>query len=88
MSDLNKLVAETITTLKQQRDELALRIHLGAVEAKEEFEDAGAKLDQMTEDYEPVKDAVEESASNVLSALQLLGDEVLSSFDRVRKSLD
>jgi hypothetical protein len=41
----------------------------------------------MTEDFEPVKDAVEESAGNVFSALQLVGEEVLGSFDRIRKTL-
>ena len=88
MSDVKNVLAETISALKQQRDELALKIHLGAAEAKEEFDQAQAKLDQMTSDYEPVKDAVEESASNVLSALQIVGEEVMSSFERIRKSLD
>lgn len=88
MSDQKNLVEETISTLRQQRDELALKIHLGAAEAKDEFASAQEKLDKMTEDYEPVKDALEESASQVFSALKLVGDEVMSSFDRIRKSLD
>lgn len=81
------LIEKTLATLKKQRDELSLQIHLGTMEAKEEYERAKEKLDQMTQDYDPVKDAVEESASNVFSALQLVGEEVMSSFDRVRKSL-
>jgi arabinogalactan endo-1,4-beta-galactosidase len=88
MSDQKSLVAETISTLKQQRDELAVKIHLGAAEAKEEFASAQEKLDKMTAEYDPIKDAVEESASNVFSALQLVGEEVKSSFDRIRKTLD
>ena len=87
MSDQKNLIEETISTLKQQRDELALKIHLGAVEAKEEFDIAQSKLDKMAEEYEPVKDAVEESAGSVFSALQLVGEELMSSFDRIRKSL-
>ena len=39
------------------------------------------------EDYEPVKDAIGESAENVLESLKLVGEEVLRSFNRVRKSL-
>jgi hypothetical protein len=38
MSEEKTLVEDTISKLKQQRDELALQIHLGAAEAKEEFE--------------------------------------------------
>ncbi len=80
-------IAETISALKQQRDELALQIHLGAMEARDEFEAAREKLDQMTIQFEPVRHAVDESASNVLASLQLVGQEVLASFKRVRESL-
>ena len=87
MSQDKNQIDETIRALKQQCDELALQIHLGNMDAKEEFEKAKAKLDKMTEDFAPLKEAVEESAGNVLASLQLVGEEVLSSFDRVRKSL-
>ena len=87
MSDARSKIEETISALKQQCDELALQIHLGKAEAKEEFEAAKAKLDQMTADYEPLKNAVEESASNVFASLQIVGEEVLNSFERIRKSL-
>ncbi len=80
-------IEETISALKQQRDELAVQIHLGAAEAKQEFEAAKEKLDQMTADFQPVKDAVGESASNVFASLQLVGEEILASFNRIRKSL-
>ena len=87
MSQDKSTLTETISALKQQRDELALKIHLGKAEAKEEFENAKEKLDKLTKDFEPLKDAVEESAGNVLGSLQLVGEEVLSSFARIRKSL-
>ena len=41
MSEQRNLMQQTIAKLKQQRDELALQIHLGAAEAKEEFESMG-----------------------------------------------
>ena len=88
MSTEKTLIEETISKLKQQRDELALQIHLGAAEAKDEFENAKEKLDKLTADFEPVKDAVEESAGNVFAAMKLVGEEVLGSFERIRKSLD
>lgn len=80
-------IKETISSLKQQRDQLALQIHLGAMEAKEEFEAAKVKLDQMTAQFDPVKDAIDESATNVLASLKLVGEEVLASFNRIRESL-
>lgn len=87
MSTSKTRIEEMIGKLKQQRDELALQIHLGAVEAKEEFESAKEKLEKMTEEYDPLKDAVEESAGNVFASLQLVGEELVNSFDRIRKSL-
>ena len=45
--DDRDFVAEMISSLKQQKDELALKIHLGSMEAKEEFEKAQEKLSQI-----------------------------------------
>jgi hypothetical protein len=87
MSEEKSRIEQTLNMLKQQCDELALQIHLGKAEAKDEFEAAKAKLAKMTEDYEPLKDAVEESAGNVFASLQLVGEEVLNSFERIRKTL-
>lgn len=80
-------IEEMISALKQQRDELALQIHLGNMEAKDEFDKAKSKLDKLTEDSKPLENAVEESARNVFTSLKLAGDELLASSSRVQKSL-
>ena len=87
MSDTKHMIEETINALQQQRDELEVQMHLGAAEAREEFEEAMQRLDKMSRDFEPVKEAAEESAENVLASLQLVGEELMSSFDRIKKSL-
>ncbi len=46
MSDTRNKIEEIISTLKQQRDELDLQMHLGAAEAKEEFDEAMQKLNK------------------------------------------
>ena len=84
MSDTQSILAEMISTLKQHRDEIGLQIHLGKSEAKEEYDRARVKLDELMVDYEPVKDAVGESAENVLESLKLVGEELLQSFRRIR----
>ena len=78
---------ETLSTLKQQRDEIALQIHLAGMEAKEEFDEAKTKLDKLSDEYEPLKEAVAESAENVWESLKLVAGEVGKSFERIRKSL-
>lgn len=78
---------EMIDGLKRQRDELALQIHLGKAEAKDEWDKVTAKLDELLVDYEPVKDALSETADNVVSAMKLVSDEVWAGFKRIKKSL-
>jgi uncharacterized coiled-coil DUF342 family protein len=86
MSDPDRL-AELISSLKRQRDELALQIHLGKQEAKDEWEKVTAKLDELTKDYEPLTDAVEETSANVVAALKLVAGEIQQGFERIRKAL-
>ena len=87
MSEDRSLVGDMITKIKQQRDEIALKIHLGSMEAKDEFENAKAKLNDLEKDYTSVRGAVDESAKSVLESVKLVGEEILSSFDRIRNSL-
>ncbi len=87
MSTEKNLLHETISSLKQQRDELALKMHLAEAEAKQEFDETIVKLDTLTAEYDPLKEAVGESAENVVESLKLVAGEVVSSFDRIRKSL-
>jgi hypothetical protein len=82
-----KQLDELIRSLKRQRDELALQIHLGKAEAKEQWEKVTAKLDKLSADYQPTKEAFSESAEHVLAALKQVAVEVQEGFDRVRKSL-
>jgi hypothetical protein len=87
MSEQKALLANLISTLKQQRDELALKAHLGTMESKEEWDKLTAKFDKLTSDFDPTKDAVEESAGEVWESLKLVADEVKNGFERIRKSL-
>ena len=87
MSDSRNFVAETISSLKQQRDELALQIHLGKAEAKDEWNRLEERLRELAKQYEPLKDAVEDTSSEVFSGLKLVAEEIRAGFQRIRKSL-
>ena len=87
MSDEKSVAYDVLTKLKQQRDELAVKIHLGSMDAKDEFEKAKKRLNELEREYASVRGAVDESATNVLESVKLVGEEILSSFERVRKSL-
>lgn len=87
MPERRKRLEETISALKQQRDELALRIHLAGKEAQGEWSRLDDKLNELTRNYEPLKRAVGTTADDVWESLKLLGEEIRRGFDRIRKSL-
>jgi hypothetical protein len=76
-----------INALKQQRDELKLKIHLGKEEVRDEWDKLSDKLATLESRFEPVKSAVGTTADNVWESLKLLGGEIHDGFQRIRKSL-
>jgi len=80
-------LAELISDLKQQRDQIRVRLHLGGQELKDEWGRLDDKLNQLNHRFDPIKDAVEEATEDVWESLQLLGNEIKEGFQRIRKSL-
>ncbi len=87
MSERAGRLQELVSSLKQQRDELALKMHLGQDELKAEWDELNEKLFQLTKRFEPLKDAASEGGEDVWQALKLLGEEIKTGFDRIRKTL-
>ncbi|CAD78073.1 MAG TPA: hypothetical protein DDX19_19025 [Rhodopirellula baltica] len=81
-----RLVSNMLDDLKEERDSLALQIHLGKQEAKSELDRLDKKLEQLNEEYQPLKNAVDESSEDIVAALQLVGDEIMNGFHRIRRS--
>lgn len=86
MSDRDAL-SEIITSLKQQRDELKLHMHLAGAEAKQEYDRLSAKITELTDQYEPARQAAGETATNVFAALKLAAEEMKAGFERIASSL-
>ncbi|ELP35642.1 hypothetical protein [Rhodopirellula baltica] len=82
-----RLVSNMLDDLKEERDSLALQIHLGKQEARSELDRLDKKLEQLNEEYQPLKNAVDESSEDIVAALQLVGDEIMNGFHRIRRSL-
>ena len=88
MSEKKTALEELISSLQQERDELKLQMQLASMEANDEYNRISGKIDELTEQYEPVSDALEETAGNIWSALELAADELKAGYQRVRKTLD
>ena len=78
MSDLDDLVED----LKQKRDELRLQMHLASKEAKDEWDELEAKMEDFTE-----KAKVSETSAGVGKALGQLGHELKLGYDRIWKAV-
>lgn len=87
MSEIQNRLDDLISKLKQERDELKLQMHLASMDAKDEYERISGKVDQVIEQYEPLQDAVEETADNVFSALGLAADELKAGYQRIRQAI-
>ncbi|MCM2369493.1 hypothetical protein [Aporhodopirellula aestuarii] len=85
MTGQNKLVAELIRGLKHERDELKLQAHLASMEIREELNRLGDKVDELDHQYEPLKDAVQTSADDVLDSLKLVAYEIRDGLKRIRE---
>lgn len=87
MSGQDKIVAELIRGLKHERDALKLQAHLASMEAREELSKLGDKVDELEHQYEPLKNAVQTSADDVLDSLKLVASEIRDGFKRIRDAV-
>ena len=78
MTDFDKLTGE----LNKKRDELALQIKLGSMEAKKEWDELEKKFDDFS-----AKAQLDKTASGVRDALSELGAELTKGYERLIKAL-
>jgi citrate lyase beta subunit len=87
MKDERSRIEEKIAALKKERDELALKIHLGKAEARQEWEALEKKLADLNARARPVTKAMGETAEGVGAGLELAAQEIKKGFDKIRKLL-
>ena len=87
MSEESHRIQELIGTLKQQRDELSVKMHLAGMELRNEWNHLDTKLSKLCSKYDPVKDAVSETSDEVWESLKLLGSEIGEGFKRIGAAL-
>jgi uncharacterized phage-like protein YoqJ len=78
MPDIKKMAED----LKQNYDELKLKVHLGSKDAQDEW----AELQERWKSFENHAD-LKKSKEDLGDAVQILGSELKDAFDRIRKAL-
>ncbi len=74
-----------IENLKQQRDELKLKMHLAQKDAQTEWESLEKKWESIQDKIDALQKEAVGSSRNVGSAVGLVAEEIKKGYDRLRK---
>ncbi len=79
---------DVLAKLKRERDELALKMHLGKQEALAEWERLEAKWNRLkAEKGPPMREAAVQTAEGVTAAFDLAAEELKKGYEKIRKIL-
>lgn len=77
-----------VRKVEQQRDELLLKIHLAKAEAKDEWGAAEKQWDHFKAKTPSLAKESGESLKDLGAAVRLVGEELLHSYDRIKRILE
>lgn len=80
-------VKNTLDTLREQRDELHVRIHLANMEVRDEWADLERKWEEFSAKCNHVQKEVEPVVGDIHSAVSLLGSELAEGYRKIKKAL-
>lgn len=85
MSDTQEQWQALVDRLRQERDELRLRLHLGTAEARDEWDKVEAKWAEVEARMPQVKAELRDGGQNLRAALDMVTEEISSRYERIRK---
>jgi hypothetical protein len=80
-------IKEVFDNLKQQRDELKVKMHLAAADAKDEWEVLEKKWGHFEGKAKQVGGEAKEASKDIWDATKALGAEIREGYDRIRNKL-
>lgn len=81
--DFDKLVEK----LKTERDELKLKLHLGSMEVKEEFEEAEKTWYNLKLKASEITDEAVETSEEYVDKARVVGEELREAYKRIAERL-
>lgn len=87
MNDIAKNVEKLLADLKQERDELRLKVELAKLEANEEWVKLEAKLVKLEGKVRELSGVAGEVSQDVGAAAKILGEEIRDGFRKLAKHL-
>ncbi len=77
---------DLIETLRQERDELNLQLHLARAEVKQEWEELEKKWENLEERFDSFGNEAKASAGEVAASLRQMVADLDRAYKRLRKS--
>ena len=87
MGDIKERIDEMIDDLKQERDELELKLKLAKLEASEEWLKLEAKIAKLEAKAKEIGDATAEASHDIGAAARLLGEEIRDGLKKIARHL-
>ena len=87
MSDMGDKFEGLVKSLKTERDELRVQMHLLKAEAKDEWEEVEGHWVQLEGKLKKVGKGASESGEEIAAAGKQLAEEIGNAYQRIRKSL-
>lgn len=87
MADLNEKLHEEIEELRQVRDELRVKLHLGKAEIAERWDEVEKKWSHLEAKAKQLKEESQDSLEEIGSAAKLLAEEVRKGFANLRERI-
>lgn len=73
--------------LLQQRDELRVQMGLAKLEAKKEWDETEAKLEEFKNKLDGIGEVAKESSEDIWTSMKMLGEEIKTAYDRIKTRL-
>ncbi len=85
--NINEELAQISEQLKQERDEIKLKVHLASMEAKDEWEQAETTWAGLKDNLDDIVDETKETTEELLASAKVIADELGQTYERIKKRL-
>jgi len=85
MDDVKKRIEEMLSELRQERDELKVKLQLAKMDVSDEWEKLEAQLEKLDAKAKELGSAAADASQDIGAAAKLLGEEIAKGFEKFRK---
>jgi len=87
MNDMKDRIDEMLDALKQERDELKVKLELARMNAGDEWEKLEVQLEKLEAKAKELGGVAADASQDIGAAAKLLGEEIANGFKEIRKHL-